>query len=171
MKSAFGQAIICLSIISGCTHTTALYLNQQDTLFVRTVAKIQKLTHEDEADILLVSGERIKGREINVGADSTSWVAPDSLEMKRVSTSDVVSVSQVDRLQGAGEGAGVGFLIGGAIGGGLYLAGKQFGNGSVGDMDYTGLAIAGAAIGGSLIGLLNGVFRGSHDEFIFKKKE
>jgi hypothetical protein len=38
-------------------------------------------------------------------------------------------------------------------------------------MDYTGLAIAGAAIGGSLIGLLNGVFRGSHDEFIFKKKE
>lgn len=158
------------SLLVGCTHTTHVVLDQRDSSYIKAVSRIGEMTEESTADIVLADSEKVKAHHIMVGVDSTTWLVGDSAGVRSVATTDIMSVNQLHRLKGVGEGFQFGLIFGAALGGGIYYVGKRI-DPTVGHPDLSGLVIPAFAILGSVLGMINGAVNGSHDEFIFEREK
>jgi hypothetical protein len=106
------------------------------------------------ASIELAEGERISGRDVHVGALSTTWLRPEGdVTPVSVPTSSVRSITVMERIRPAILGGVVGLVTGMVAGGALGLSAladsglEVLGVIAYGAMGATGGLVAGASLG------------------------
>jgi hypothetical protein len=113
--------------------------------------------------ILLSDSLEIKGRDIHVGNDSTSFVNEDNNELDRLANTSIRSIETKDHAVGAMEGLGIGVLGGGGLGFGLvWMIHQQD------DYGRTFYGLLGGMAGGT-IGLVVGLAKGHTDRYEFSQ--
>jgi hypothetical protein len=159
--------IVVALALAGCTHSRPLEPASPES---RT--HVNARAEGESALVTLHDGEEAHARSLHVAPDVTTWLDPDTGEMRSVPTSDLAFVRFTDRgrgvLEGTGIGTAIGFAFGVGVGAGAYLGLEENDDGSnLGFIQVSpagGVLIVGAGFGliGLLIGGIAGVDRGSY---------
>lgn len=135
--------VVAALTLAGCTHNRTLEPASPES---RT--HVNARAEGESALVTLRHGEEVRARSLHVAPDVTTWLDPDTSEMRSVPTSELASVRFTDRGRGVLEGLGVGAAYGAGLG---VLVGALTGANDDGDF------IQFSPAGGALIG---GVFFG-----------
>lgn len=150
--------IVGLSVFFvGCTHSRQLL--SHDEINSRVLGKSVKICFSD--------GTSLKGRNVEIGPDSTSWFVTQTSSNQIVATSSVHHLTVVNRGRGAWEGFRP-FLIAGTV---LGLIGFASGDDPPGFLAFTAeekfaLGVVAGVVYGALIGAPIGTVIGSRDRYI-----
>jgi hypothetical protein len=156
--------VVAALALAGCTHHRPL-----DTASPESRTHVNTRAEGESALVTLHDGEEVRARSLHVAPDVTTWLDPETGEMRSIPTNDLVSVRFTDRgrgvLEGIGLGTAIGFAFGVGVGAGAYLG--LGGNDGVGIIQVSpagGVLIVGAGFGliGLFIGGVAGVDRGSY---------
>ena len=126
MSSLSARLVVVVALaLAGCTHSRPL-----DAASPESRTHVNARAEGESARITLHDGEEVRARGLHVAPDVTTWLDPDTDEMRSVPTSELASVQFTDRGRGALEGLGLGTAIGAAFGAsvGVYLGAKDDGS-------------------------------------------
>jgi hypothetical protein len=172
MKTRITASFIFTVILNGCTYTTSLYYNDQDTSFVKTSKEIQEHTQSRQAQISLANGEVVSSSNVGVSGESVTMNCEDDTLVKKMSTRDIKRISITDREKGFTSGLGYGFLTGAAACGALIGLDKLFyphNFGHPGGLEYLLIPLGGIA--GAFVGGVCGLLNGYTDIYLFEEKK
>jgi hypothetical protein len=158
MRGMFCIFVVSTILLAGCTSH---HFVQDQEFFYR---KINKEFEGKQGSIKLASGQTMKGKNIKVARDSTSWVEAHAQSKRVFPTSEVIEIRIQNRVRDTVGGVLYG-LIGGSLGGafcGLVLGSTtQFSTGRVEVSTMNGLIYGLAS--GATVGLVWGVAGGYTD--------
>ena len=165
MSSLSARLVVVVALaLAGCTHSRPL-----DAASPESRTHVNARAEGESARITLYDGEEAHVRSLHVAPDVTTWLDPDTDELRSVPTSDLASVQFTDRgrgvLEGIGLGTAIGFAFGVSVGAGAYLGlGESDGASVIQVSPAGGVLIVGAGFGliGLFIGGVAGVDRGSY---------
>ena len=165
-------SLLVLLVASGCTSSTRL-VSRGDA---SAVAQVDARLRGERASILLVAGDRHRGRVRFVRRDSTAWDEPNAVRV--VETSSVSSIVTDTRGRSVRNGVLIGAGIGLAIGVAIAASpgpgppddfGEAIGN-ALAESGKVVVAVA-APFGGAFYGLIGGAVVGKRVEYVFVKGE
>jgi len=156
--------VVAALALAGCTHSRPL-----DTTSPESRTHVNARAEGESARLTLHGGEEVRAHGLHVAPDVTTWLDPDTGEMRSAPTGDLASVRFTDRgrgvLEGIGLGTAIGFAFGVSVGAGAYLGlGESDGASVIQVSPAGGVLIVGAGFGliGLFIGGVAGVDRGSY---------
>ena len=164
MPSLCARLVVVAALaLAGCTHSRSL-----DAASPESRTHVNARAEEEFALVTLHDGEEVRARGLHVAPDVTTWLDPDTDEMRSVPTSNLASVRFTDRgrgvLEGTGIGTAIGFAFGVGVGAGAYLGLEENDGISIIQVSPAGgVLIVGAGFGflGLLIGGVAGLDGGS----------
>ncbi len=115
--AASALALALFLAFSGCTQTRVLTLSSQDSR-----DEINLRTAGRTATLVLRDGFQQKVEGIHIAPDLTSWIDPESTNLRSAPTDDVVAVRFIRSGHGALLGFGVGCALAAVIGTGIFYA-------------------------------------------------
>ena len=161
---------VALAVLCGCAQVRVVDPIGPD----ESLVEVNRALSGRKARIVLGTGSEFLGMRVHVRSDSTMWVPADmTSERVAVQTSELKSITVLDRGRGARQGA----ILGGAAGalGGYFFAvwntsdDSPFGVGPTENYAVATIPIGGVA--GAALGAIIGGYVGSERTFVFGSDE
>jgi hypothetical protein len=159
---------VALAVLCGCAQVSVVDPIGPD----ESLVEVNRALSGRKARIVLGTGSEFLGMRVHVRSDSTMWVPADmTSERVAVQTSELKSITVLDRGRGARRGA----ILGGATGalGGLFYAAEYTSEGFF-EGGFESFAVGTIPIGGvagAALGAIIGGYVGSKWTFVFGSDE
>ena len=102
---------LVLLVCANCASTRTVHLDQEKDKAYRRLVQNARDHH---ATLHLIGDLRVKAKALQVTPDSTSWIDPETGQVREIATDQIQSISFLLRRHGAEQGLGMG-LVGGAL--------------------------------------------------------